>query len=459
MVPLGEIDLYHEICLDNDTGVVGRAHESRRVRRVYSANVEGQSMTVAMYQGPGAEKEWRVEIRTYMSIRHPNIVQIRGAASSGGIHATLFHDDLIPFEHFLDLHRCSHFSTLYIYIYCGMDFRAATDYVYFIFQEKLNEEDCTLWIRRSTGRLCVELTESLYTHFYFCDVVGQTSTQGLSSWNALNAEDIIIQSLTIKHYHAIHFYQQRHFRPITISTPSAVRLAAILSCPPRNWVENHVEVAFLPNLKLDYGGGWTTLRGAPGERTEEGWTRFNSRDIFDSTLHLRCCVQISDRLRCWFSQANHIFSRLQVTSKFEDYYLVDMIDFEVKILSTTEGPPWAIYFSARKRTCKLVYSLWTGQHIGLSIHRVLSVLTRLRQLSLDSPFCNSMPKSREDRGTPMSTPEFTNSTRPRVLIQRARKLPEIWESHFINCAARSMIIRSTIWRKMIFVQMKIIRTH
>jgi hypothetical protein len=54
MIPLGDIDLQH------DTGVIGRHRgwEHPRVRRVYSATVEGRnsSVTVAMYQGHGAEE-------------------------------------------------------------------------------------------------------------------------------------------------------------------------------------------------------------------------------------------------------------------------------------------------------------------------------------------------------------------------------------------------------------------
>ncbi|KAJ7211859.1 hypothetical protein C8J57DRAFT_1483764 [Mycena rebaudengoi] len=44
MIPLGDIDLQHEIRLNNRTG---------RVRRVYAARVKGRqsNMTVAMYQG------------------------------------------------------------------------------------------------------------------------------------------------------------------------------------------------------------------------------------------------------------------------------------------------------------------------------------------------------------------------------------------------------------------------
>ncbi|KAJ7906404.1 hypothetical protein B0H13DRAFT_2506356 [Mycena leptocephala] len=95
MIPMGDIDLLEEIPVNNRTGVIGRHHPERtRVRRVYSARVDGRKsgVTVAMYQGDGAEEEWHQDIANYMTICHPNIIQMCGAASSGGIHATLFHD-------------------------------------------------------------------------------------------------------------------------------------------------------------------------------------------------------------------------------------------------------------------------------------------------------------------------------------------------------------------------------
>jgi hypothetical protein len=43
---------------------------------------------------------------------------------------------------------------------------------------------------------------------------------------------------------------------------------------------------------------------------------FASSDIFDSTLKLRV---VNSRGESWLSQANYIFSRLRITSNFEDY--------------------------------------------------------------------------------------------------------------------------------------------
>jgi hypothetical protein len=58
MIPLGDIDLQHEIYLDTDTGIVDRQLERGRVRRMYSARMDGRKagVTVAMYQGDGAEE-------------------------------------------------------------------------------------------------------------------------------------------------------------------------------------------------------------------------------------------------------------------------------------------------------------------------------------------------------------------------------------------------------------------
>lgn len=56
MIPLGDIDLQREILLD--TGAVDRRRERPRVRRVYTAKIEGRKsdVTVAMYQGEGAQE-------------------------------------------------------------------------------------------------------------------------------------------------------------------------------------------------------------------------------------------------------------------------------------------------------------------------------------------------------------------------------------------------------------------
>ncbi|KAJ7670052.1 hypothetical protein DFH06DRAFT_1293957 [Mycena polygramma] len=94
-----------------------------------------------MYQGDGAAEKWQREIETCISIRHPNVIQIYGAANWGDIHATIFHGDLLPFKHFMDLYKSEATS------YCKQVGRSTSD-----------RDEWTLWIRRPTARLCVDLT-------------------------------------------------------------------------------------------------------------------------------------------------------------------------------------------------------------------------------------------------------------------------------------------------------------
>ncbi|KAF7337117.1 hypothetical protein MVEN_02149300 [Mycena venus] len=68
-IPLGDIDLRHEIQLYKPSGVVYR--QSGR-RSIHSAKIDHRSVTVALYHGDGAEEEWRDDIMNYMSFRRVN---------------------------------------------------------------------------------------------------------------------------------------------------------------------------------------------------------------------------------------------------------------------------------------------------------------------------------------------------------------------------------------------------
>ncbi|KAJ6566326.1 hypothetical protein B0H19DRAFT_709108 [Mycena capillaripes] len=308
MVSLWDIDLQHEIHLDTSTGLVNRHRMQPTVRRMYSAKIKGQTTTVAMYQGRGAEEEWRQELAN-----HPNIIQIRGAASSGSIHATLFHDDLIPLEQYMNFYRHSHLLTVYIYACCDEEFWDIIKYFVTNFQRELAEEDCTFWIRRSTGHLCADLTKpNTVTYFYETGI--QAKTQRVSSWNAPNGEAMIIENLTLRNYHAICAFHLDRYRSTIISTPVQVNLGKVVFWPATNRFGDSVGIAFSHNAQAS-PRQWEATGGALGKRTEKGWTRFSTSDVFDSTLTLMCS---SWNYESWLTQANHIFSCLHMSSNFED---------------------------------------------------------------------------------------------------------------------------------------------
>ncbi|KAJ7508913.1 hypothetical protein B0H11DRAFT_1359250 [Mycena galericulata] len=159
MIPLEEIDL-REIRFDNESSVVDRLPGMRSVRRTYSARLHGRhpSVTVVLYNGDAAGKEWAGEVAKYSRFRHPNLMQFYAAsASSSGLYAIIFHDDLLPFVR----GKQSHLWVMYI-LAC---FAAGVKDICYLFKYALPNRfmgmSCTLRIRSSTGRLCLDPSPDL----------------------------------------------------------------------------------------------------------------------------------------------------------------------------------------------------------------------------------------------------------------------------------------------------------
>ncbi|KAF7377033.1 hypothetical protein MSAN_00121400 [Mycena sanguinolenta] len=249
MIPMGDIELRHEIRVNEYTGVAYfRPRERVCVRRIHSANaiIAGRKsrVTVAIYQGNDAEEHWRQDIAKHMSMRqvtwtfsllicllmhatrHPNIVQVCGAASSSGVHATLFNDDLIPLQKILDYHRDSHFSTVYIYACCNSDFSAVHRHMYSTSRRYFHASDCTNWIRRLTGRLCAELTPASDNMCLWPSLSELPNSSRMYPSSAV-AETIttFINSLTLKQYYNICGWNLGQHRWIALSPDTCVHPA------------------------------------------------------------------------------------------------------------------------------------------------------------------------------------------------------------------------------------------
>ncbi|KAJ7775402.1 hypothetical protein B0H16DRAFT_1507218 [Mycena metata] len=89
MLPMGDIDLQRELMVNTQSGVVESRRERNCVRRVYSARVIGRNsnLTVAIYQGNGAEEDWRRDTKMYMSVRRvlSNVLTLVGAECNSAI--------------------------------------------------------------------------------------------------------------------------------------------------------------------------------------------------------------------------------------------------------------------------------------------------------------------------------------------------------------------------------------
>ncbi|KAJ7229296.1 hypothetical protein B0H12DRAFT_1077476 [Mycena haematopus] len=382
MVPLGDIDLRHEIRLNNK-GVVNYDHNRGCVRRLYSAKIEGRKSTlmVAMYQGNGAE-------------------EICGAASSGGIHATLFNDgavfgfpsdfnltfevDLIPLKQFVDSYRDSPALMVYIYACCD-----AHNYIYSAFQQELNSWQWTKWIRRSTGRLCAELGSS---DLLWLDYWSETSP--LPALHALGAShmepmDMATEFLTVKRFHHTCLWDLRQDRQMTISNNTSVKLGAIFSFASSNLLEASVEIASLSKPK-DYSlNSWGMSRGGESVLiTNDGWTR------------------------CTFREPRKIPQRVS-------------------------------YSYVQKRTSELVRCHSVGQpvsDIGLLIPLVWIVLVWRTQHDSDSLLSSLPSQLLYLRGMLLSTKDYDYFIKPKGLIHTARTMPGIWGSNFIRYPLKVMVL-------------------
>ncbi|KAJ7340576.1 hypothetical protein DFH08DRAFT_874832 [Mycena albidolilacea] len=349
-IPLGDIDLQREIRLDWNLGVV-----SARTLRYHSAKIDRgtSSVTVAMYQGEKAEEEWRRDVAKYMAVRHPNIVQLWGTASFGNTYATIFHDDLIPLHDFLGLYQHSHFTTVYIFAYADAEFQSARDYFNSIFSRHLGREMCTPFIHCSSGRFCVDLVGGgWWGTFLGAETVQR---QGLELLSTPHLESTIIDSLTTHKYHKIcseelvhrSQYKIRYWEPsqrqdILMTALENVNPGAIIFCPMKNPLGDDVDVEIATVAReIDYHIGTWGDFGFGGDIMEDGWFRVTSDDVVNNPIRF-CAIYSSDI--AWLSQANHVFSRLGITSNFEDYVQLFYILVEIMVSPTIPDPPEGYLF-------------------------------------------------------------------------------------------------------------------
>ncbi|KAJ7670175.1 hypothetical protein DFH06DRAFT_1373049 [Mycena polygramma] len=282
MIPLGDIDLQQEICLANNTGVVSR--RGRSDCRVYSAKLRDKDVTVATYQGDGAVEKWRQDLTKHSSLRF-----------------------------------CSLSQNWYLYLLKIRQFRAAEHYLHSISQltplplKSQEPSLCTLWLRRSTGRLSVDLMQPdkpTSLHKYLTAAISEV--QGLLLTNPHIMEAAVTDSLTLEDYHKLCYLYLHHssscFISAGVATPS----------------HHHVEIASLPWASVA-NSDWFLSRGEgpeSGAVLENGWRRFYTPDVVDNTLSLQYQLLGDVVNRHWPSQANYIFNCHRITSNFNDYVAI-----------------------------------------------------------------------------------------------------------------------------------------
>ncbi|KAJ7168985.1 hypothetical protein C8R46DRAFT_1218359 [Mycena filopes] len=353
MLPLGDIDLQQQLSVESGSGIISGRRERHCARRVYSAKVGGHqaNVTVAVYQGDGAEEDWREDVEMYLAVRHPNIVQPTHPAypaifaqrqsaigwlqwllrKLANIHATVFYGDLVPLKQYMA--RYPPIMKVYLYACHATEWEEV---------DALNLFHYELWIRSSTGRLCLD---PVPPHFIIETIGFLLSKCGVSPFNTLgtssrpvnqHADHEVIESLTIEQFHEICLHSHDLWHPKHIPPTKIVKLGAVIHrdhCTDAE-IASLVDVEY--QIEWDHGG----------DLMEDGWTRYPADDIFNTQLSafLPYLVLSGTRdyladIRAWLGQAHHIFTCRQITSHLEDYVLVTAVAFFLTISDSYTAPP------------------------------------------------------------------------------------------------------------------------
>ncbi|KAJ6550203.1 hypothetical protein B0H19DRAFT_1160620 [Mycena capillaripes] len=341
-IRLGDVDLRHEIRLDNESPVANRIPTSGCVRKVYSARIDGCAldMTVATYQGFTAEEEWRRDLVQYHGLRHPHVVQIYGIVNSGGLHATVFHGDLIPIQHFFRLYRDSAISTAYLHGYFSAAFIEAATYIQSVSHARITHASYTPWIRVSTGGLCIELTPCHTEQELYPYTVSENVCRTPITLLGPDQDSTIIAALTLHQYHEICHWSLSRICDYALQYGVPIRLGGIMT-GLGSLRAQPLEIAYLPDCGIT-DSGWK-LRSRRTHMLEEpvvlenGWTRFYySGDDTQRSWKMSRTVSVGEGMKCptccWLGQASNVLSRASITFSDDEIVCISSVDYELDIV-------------------------------------------------------------------------------------------------------------------------------
>ncbi|KAJ6464533.1 hypothetical protein C8R45DRAFT_1174745 [Mycena sanguinolenta] len=296
-IRLGDVKLVKEVRLSPQSGIVGHQSRGVGVRRIYHAAIRRDPgiVTVAMYQGNGAEDEWRQHVAKYESIRHPYIMQPYGLVSTKEIYAIVFHDELIPYARFLRRFQYSTILCAYIIGYCTTEHEEAVDYIYDVLHS-IDLANSPVWIRPSTGELCLDLIHG-----------GVETSSELLWWDAhiLRLENVSLEAPDSEDI-AIGRFQRFHVSTELPVGPGIFRLDS-----QRGTCMRITEPLILSEDELH----WDHYEGAPGEQLPN---LYDSRRIHTLGLELPLLLSSYEIKKGWVAQANRIFTELQEEAHIED---------------------------------------------------------------------------------------------------------------------------------------------
>ncbi|KAJ6512483.1 hypothetical protein C8R45DRAFT_1206575, partial [Mycena sanguinolenta] len=196
-------------------------------------------------------------------------------------------------------------------------FWEVSDYFLTAFHRRLLDDACTFFIRRSTGQLCLDIVPGSRSLVYLVPR-SLLTLRGLESLAGEDSKGAVIDLLTLEQYHAIPYYELSVYRIATISSSATANIGGVYHCPSDNTIDDVVEIAWLPNAEVWSPSFWYSCGSGSsfGELVADGWTCLKSTDIVDTKTRVEFSTN-DDAF--WLSQANHIFTALQISSDFQNH--------------------------------------------------------------------------------------------------------------------------------------------
>ncbi|KAJ7732541.1 hypothetical protein B0H16DRAFT_176578 [Mycena metata] len=195
-------------------------------------------------------------------------------------------------------------------------------------------------VRRLNGRLCADFgpqpdgknegSELFFNSFW------EYHPPVNPSLDPTSQEAAAIHSLTLEEYHRICAFTLSRLRSGSFSSSATISFGAVF-LPPNGQPHEDAEIVSLPKANF-HGWGWHLgEEGLNGVLMKNGWTRFDAKDVCNRLLAYT--LHFPSNEFAWLTQANHIFSRLRITSSFEDYVLMYCVKFQIKIGNTRQDAP------------------------------------------------------------------------------------------------------------------------
>ncbi|KAJ7262525.1 hypothetical protein C8J57DRAFT_1471120 [Mycena rebaudengoi] len=274
-----------------------------------------------------------------LCLRHPSLIQLFGVTSSTRLKALIYHDGLMPLDEFLQMHQQSPLGSAYVEYEFGRHFVAALNHWHEVtgkwllvwdsygFRNRL-ETGTMLWIRNSTGQLCIEVnnSEEKYAHRPLAHP-GSPISSRVHLTSDINLEDKLLSNMSLHDIHNIFSFSGWQDQ-IEISDPGIILLGS-LSWPTASCVNlfnPFSEISLSDSLGLPDVDvrGWevadTYMQGSSSLHEglvilPNGWTRVALAALpIDEECHLLKHIFLDmeteqEVRKTWISQANNIMDK------------------------------------------------------------------------------------------------------------------------------------------------------